>query len=499
MPDSIEHLVARAVADPAAARDLLDELGAERSLRSFIRLLWPVLEPGRKFIDGWVIGAICEHLEAISKGQITRLLINVPPGCMKSLSLAFWPAWEWGPQNRPDLRYVCASYSEALTIRDNRKCRALIQSERYQRAWGNRFQISAEQDAKVRFDTNRTGFKLATSVQGLGTGERGDRFMIDDPHNVREGESELKRATALQWFTEVVPTRLNDAKKSAIIIIMQRVHERDISGLILSKDLGYDHLCLPMEYEPGHPNLSKTTLAFKDPRQVPGELLWPERFPEDQLTKDKKVLSSWGGTYAVAGQFQQRPTPRGGGMFQRKDFKLVDSSPGPEASRCRGWDLAATKDGHGAFTVGVLMARTLEGRIVVEDVIRLRGSPGEVRRAIAGAAMTDGLNVEQSLPQDPGQAGKAQVDDFATLLMGYIVHFSPESGSKEDRARPLAAQCEAGKVDLVRAAWNDDYVNELASFPMGEFKDQVDASSRAFTRLAGRRIEDASSMPPEIY
>lgn len=503
MADSVEHLVARAIADPVAARDFLDQLGAERSLKKFIQLLWPVLEPGRTFVDGWVVGAICEHLEAISNGQITRLLINVPPGCMKSLSLAFWPAWEWGPRNRPDLRYVCASYSESLTIRDNRKCRTLVQSERYQRAWGDRFQISADQAAKVRFDTDKTGFKLATSVSGVGTGERGDRFMIDDPHNVREGESALKRASALQWFTEVVPTRLNDPKRSAIIIIMQRVHERDISGLILSKELGYDHLCLPMEYEPEHPNPSRTAIGFKDPRQVKGELLWPERFPADQLEKDKKVLSSWGGSYAIAGQLQQRPTPRGGGMFQRSDFKVVPAGAGPDAVRCRGWDLAATKDGHGAYTVGVLMALKPDGpnrnRVVIEDVVRLRGSPGEVRRAIAGAAMMDGPTVEASLPQDPGQAGKAQVEDFASLLLGYQVHFSPESGSKEDRARPLAAQCEAGMVDIVSAPWNDDFLNELCSFPMGEHKDQVDAASRAFTRLAGRREQMVATAPPEVY
>lgn len=496
-PTSVEAVVARAVADPKRAREFLQKLQAERRLVDFIRLMWPVLEPGRRLVEGWPLHAICEHLEAVSKGQIKKLLVNIPPGAMKSLSLVFWPAWEWGPQNRPDLRYVCASYSESLTVRDNRKCRALMQSKLYQDRWGDRVKISAEQSAKVRFDTNHTGFKLATSIGGVGTGERGDRFIIDDPHSVREGESELKRNAVLQWFTEVVPTRVVDPDTSAFVVIMQRVHERDVSGLILAKELGYEHLCLPMEYEPDRK--CKTSIGFEDPRTEPGQLLWPERFSREYLETDlKPSLSAIGGTYAVAGQLQQRPVPRGGGMFQSKDFRVVDSPAPAEARRVRGWDLAATKDGHGAYTVGVKGA-LWQGRIVVEDVRRLRGSPGEVRRAIRAAAESDGYQTEQSLPQDPGQAGVAQKEDLASLLGGYEFHFSPESGSKEDRARPLAAQCESGMVDLVRAPWNDAFVAEASSFPASEHKDQVDAASRMYSRLTTRREQSVSMQPPEFF
>src|SRR5262249_34997198 len=158
---------------------------------------------------------------------ITRLLINIPPGAMKSLTTnVFWPAWEWGPRDLAHMRYIGASYSHDLTIRDNLRCRRLIESYVYQRLWGGRFRLNDDQNAKVRFANDRTGFKLATSVGGLGTGERGDRFIIDDPHNLVDGESEAKRDSTLAWFSEVVPTRLNDPESSAIVIIMQRVHER---------------------------------------------------------------------------------------------------------------------------------------------------------------------------------------------------------------------------------------------------------------------------------
>jgi predicted phage terminase large subunit-like protein len=463
-----------------------------------------VLEPRREFVGGWVVDAICEHLEAVSAGEIRRLLINVPPGCMKSLTTnVFWPAWEWGPRARPDLRYVSASYSEKLTIRDNRRCRQLLTSDVYREYWGDRFHLVRDQNAKLRYDTNQNGFKIATSVGGVATGERGDRFIIDDPHNVQEGESEAKREAALQWFAETVPTRLNDPDSSAIIVIMQRVHERDVSGLILKKELGYEHLCLPMEYEKLVVR-PPTTIGFEDPRREEGELLWEDRFSRRHLEEDlKPALRSWGGDYAIAGQLQQRPTPRGGGLFKRRDFGFVDSPPEHVRSRVRGWDLAGTSAGvnpEAAYTVGAKLSIGLDGRVYVEDVARGQLSPAETEEMIRERARSDGLGVDQDLPQDPGQAGKHQRLVYARLLHGYRVWSSTESGSKEDRARPFAAQVESGNVVLVRGPWNDAYLNEAETFPRGSYKDQIDATSRAYARLvilAGGGVDDIGA-PPQV-
>lgn len=474
------------LADPRATIDALDRIDAEESLLGFIRAFWDVLEPGKKLVEGWALSAICEHLEAVSSGQIRRLLINVPPGCMKSLTTnVFWPAWEWGPRNRPGLRYVSASYSEDLTLRDNRRCRSLILSERYAKFWGSRVAISEEQNAKGRYDTKARGFKIATSVSGLGTGERGDRFIIDDPHNIKETESDVKRDAVLQWFTEVVPTRVND-EKSAILMIMQRVHERDCSGHVLAKELGWDHLVLPMEYEVDAPFKSRTALKFVDPRTRDGELLWPERFSATAVEELKKTLSSHGGSYAVAGQLQQRPAPRGGGMFKKSDFVIVPEGP-PVARRVRAWDLAASKDRYSAYTVGVRMAIAPDGRTYIEDVRRKRLTPAEVEATILATAQHDGTSIPISMPQDPGQAGLAQKAALARLLAGFVARFSPESGAKEDRALPLAAQAEAGNLYLVKAPWNDAFIDEATKFPNGEWKDQVDAASRAYSELLRRK------------
>jgi predicted phage terminase large subunit-like protein len=487
----IERMLRLALANPERARLQLRKVKAEEKLIDFIRLCWPILEPGRKFTEGWAVEAICEHLEAVTRGDIKRLLINVPPGCMKSLTTnVFWPAWEWGPQRKPSMRYVTAAYAEQLTIRDNRKCLALIRSPLYQSLWGDVFQLDPDQQAKTKFDTDHTGWKLATSVGGAATGERGDRVIIDDPHNVKEGESEAKREEALQWFTEVVPTRINDPTNSAMICIMQRVHEGDISGHILEHMKDWEHLCLPMEYELEHPHPTRTSVNFKDPRTEEGELLWPERFTPESLVRDKNVLSSWGGEYAVSGQFQQRPAPRGGGMFQVDKLTIIKPHEVPKGGRrVRGWDLAATAKGKGARTAGVLMRRTPDGSIYIEDSDAFRANPMGVYDRILACAKRDGYSTDVDLPQDPGQAGKSQKSHLAKLLEGYSFHCSPETGSKEDRARPLSAQVEAGKVFLVEGPWNERFKAEMAMFPAGNLKDQVDASTRAYARLlVGRDI-----------
>lgn len=491
-----QELADRYLATPS---DVLSVRGAaceepRGGLLAFIELMWDVLEPTRAFVRGWAVEAICEHLEAVHRGEIRNLLMNVPPGFMKSMTTnVFFPAWEWGPRNLPEMRYIGASYSEALTVRDNRRCRQLIMSERYQALWGSRFRLTDDQNAKVRYDTDKTGFKIATSVSGMGTGERGDRFIVDDPHNVKEAESEVKRDSALQWFTEVVPTRINDAGKSAIVVIMQRVHERDVSGLILKELKGYDTLCIPMEWEHDHPYLSHSKLGWKDPREgkPDGELAWPERFSRTYLEEElKPVLRSWGGEYAEAGQLQQRPSPRGGGMFKEEDWRFVEEMPKVVVARVRGWDLAATDDNPSAArTAGVRMSMDHERRIYIEHVRVGQWTDKGVEDKMIECAETDPKNTVIDFPQDPGQAGKHQKSYLTRQLHGFDVHSSPETGEKSDRARPLAAQVEGHNVYLVKGAWNAEFVREASGFPTGHWKDQIDGASRAYARLLMSRQE----------
>ena len=245
----------------------------------FIRYFWDVLEPTTPFVDGWAIRAIAEHLEAVSAGRIRRLLINVPPGFAKSLIVnVFWPAHEWSTIGA-HIRYVSFSYSAHLTTRDNEKFRDLIQSQKYQELYGDKYKLVKIGSEKVQ--SSETGWKFASSVGGVGTGERGDRVLLDDPQNVREAESDAVREMTVQWFREAMQNRLNDLKRGVIVVIMQRVNEGDVSGCIIEHYPDYVHLCIPMEFEVDR--ACTTSIGWTDPREVEGELAWPERYPENVL------------------------------------------------------------------------------------------------------------------------------------------------------------------------------------------------------------------------
>jgi predicted phage terminase large subunit-like protein len=297
-----------------------DEDGIRQGgLIAFLRYFWRVLEPGTKFVDGWPMWAICEHLEAVTRGDITRLLINVPPGFSKSLLTdVFWPAWEWGPMNRPHYRYVAFSYSAAITERDNGYFRNLVESDDYRALYGDR--LRSANKTVIRVVNNRTGYKYASSVGGVGTGWRGDRIIIDDPHNVKDSESEVVRSETVRWFRESVSSRFNDLDAGALVIIMQRVHEDDVSGVILSEGFEYVHLRIQMEYESEFA-MPATAIGWDDPRDEDGALAWPERFSAKAVSRLKHEL----GPYGYAGQYQQAPVPRGGGIFQREWWQLWES------------------------------------------------------------------------------------------------------------------------------------------------------------------------------
>lgn len=447
-----------------------------RTLSGFVREAWHVLEPANPYIHGWHVDAICEHLEAITSGQINRLLINVPPGTMKSLlSGVFWPAWEWGPIGRPATRIIGSSYSEDYAKRDNRRMRDLVQSEWYQALWPTELVRAGE----MAFSNAATGFRQGIPFSRL-TGGRGDRVIIDDPHSVDGAESEAERTATVRTFRESVPTRLNDPARSAIVVIMQRLHEQDVSGTILSLKLSYEHLMLPMEFEPER--RCSTSIGFTDPRTHEGDLLFPERFPRVVVERDKVPM----GSYAVAGQFQQRPAPRSGGMFQRGDFEIVDALPAKPGRRVRAWDFAASKPKPGKqpdWTVGLLMTR-IDGVFYVIDLRRDRWSPAEVEKNLKNTASQDGVAVTIRMPQDPGAAGKADAETKVRLLAGYAAIVKPVTGDKATRAKPASAQAEAGNVKLVRAPWNDVFLNEICSFPNAQFDDQVDALADALNELA---------------
>jgi predicted phage terminase large subunit-like protein len=450
------------------------------TLHGFIREFWYVLEPTTPFVTGWAIKAMCEHLEAVHRGEIQNLLITVPPGMMKSLLVSvFFQAWEWGPKGRPDLRYLSTSYSDDNVGRDSNKVRKLVESEKYRALWGDKVKPSAKW-GEHKFENTAGGNRDCRPFGSL-TGGRGDRVLIDDPHSTKTAESDTVREETVKLFREGATDRLNDISTSATIVIMQRLHGKDVAGEILSLGIGYVHLNLPMEFEPAH---RCVTPIFTDPRTTKGELLFPQRFPAGPLATLKRAK----GTYAWSGQYQQNPTPRGGGLFQRTDFKIVGALPNTCGAAVRAWDYAATEDtgdNDPDYTAGVKMRRcTATQNFYVEHVERGRWSPANSETVIINTASQDGAATKIRLPIDPGATGKIANASFIKKLAGYNVKAERMSGDKVVRATPAAVQVEAGNVLLLRGDWNEAFIDELCRFPRGGHDDQVDAFSDALNELA---------------
>lgn len=287
----------------------LGERGRPGGLMAFIRYFWHVLEPNTPLVEGWAMQAICLHLEAVTRGEIKRLLINVPPGFAKSVIVnALWPAWEWSAAGQPHQRYLSFSYAAHLTERDNKRFRDILLSPAFKEMWGRGVSLTAL--GVIKPSNNHKGWKFASSIGGVGTGERANRVIADDLHNVHEAESDAIRSGTVQWVREGMSNRLNDMQADAIISIGQRVHEDDVSNALLDIG-GYCHLVIQMEYDPQRAHA--TDIGWEDPRTEFGELAWPERFPEETVAQLKRTL----GPYAYASQYQQTPEPRGGGILKR--------------------------------------------------------------------------------------------------------------------------------------------------------------------------------------
>lgn len=458
---------------------------ARRSLYEFVKQAWEHVDPD-PFVDGIHIQAICQHLEAVERGEIRNLVINIPPRHSKSILVAvMWPAWRW--IDKPEMRWLFCSYARNLSIRDSVKCRRLILSPWYQDRWGDRFRLMDDQNAKIRFDNDKNGYRLATSVDGEGTGQGGDRIVVDDPHNVKESESDVQRQHALDWWDGTMATRGNNPKTVARVIVMQRVHEGDLTGHVIGRGT-YEHLCLPAEYESDHPFKRVTAIGFEDPRRQEGELLSPDRFGPREMAELKVEMAS---PLKVAGQLQQRPAPREGAIFKAEWFKSTPAAPA-DAKRVRAWDLAATDNSQADWTVGVLMSKTPEGIFTIEDVERGQWTPAARDTVIANTAEKDGSEVAVWIEQEPGSGGVAQTDALIRRLAGYRVRAERSTGDKVTRADPVAAQFEAGNVRILKECRNRAiFEAELLVFPAGRNDDCVDALSLSFSKLAAKRTLNA--------
>jgi predicted phage terminase large subunit-like protein len=365
------------------------------------------------------------------------------------------------------------------------KCRRVVKSDQYQRWFGDSITLVGDSNQKTRFDNTAGGYRIATSVSGEGTGHGGDIIVADDPHNVKEGESDKKREEVLTWWDEAMSTRLNNPKTGRKVIIQQRVHENDLAGHVLEAG-GYDHLDLPARFE--RDRRCVTSIGWSDPRQDEGEPLWAERFGEAELSRLEKDL----GPYGAAAQLQQRPSPREGGMIKRAWFPIISRGPS-EATWIRYWDLAATEKtakNDPDRTAGALLAYK-NGLLYIEDIIAVREGPANVEEIIKQTARMDGRRVKVWMEQEPGASGKNTIHHYRKLLRGYAFDGDRTSGPKESYVDILAGAAKAGDVLMVEGEWNAEFLREAEVFPFGAHDDMLDSVAKGYAKLTGGNLAGA--------
>lgn len=458
-------------------RDIDTREACESSLITFCQHAWSILEPeSRPMLTGWALEAMAEHLEAVSSGDITRLLMNVPPGSMKSLlTRVFWPAWEWGPRGDAWLRYCSASYNQDLTIRDARRMKEIITSPWYQKLWPS-VRLAKDQGEKANFENTDRGFVLALAISGRTTGDRGDRVLIDDPHSVKEAESELIRTGTVNWFKESIPSRLNDFDKSAIVVVMQRVHENDVSGHIITNNANYTHLCIPLHYEPARH--CTTNIGWSDPRTKEGENFWPERYTESYLSE---VMAEGNmGPFAIAAQFQQSPEPRGGGIIKDAWWQLWDEAEYPAMEFViASLDTAYTEKQENDYSALVILGMFRDKQDMPKIMLmnawhdRLEMNPLVEKVAktckrfkvdkLLIEAKASGLSVAQELRRLYGD------QDWGTLLL------NPKRQDKVARAYSVQHLWSDGLVYAPDRAWANEVMDECRKMPKGTHDDLADA------------------------
>jgi predicted phage terminase large subunit-like protein len=470
---------------------------ARRNLHEFVKQAWPVLEPSTPFVNGIHVEAICAHLQAVTEGRVANLIINVPPGHAKSLLAAvFWPAWVW--IDAPQTRWLFASYAASLSVRDSLKCRRLIESEWYQQNWGHRYQLTGDQNQKHRFENDRTGYRIATSVGGSATGERADVVVVDDPHSVDQAESDAERRTAVEWFNGTMSTRLNDFGTGHKIVIQQRLHEADLTGDLLGKG-GFEWLGLPAEFEPER--RCTTSIGWTDPRQVAGELLWPDKVTAAHLEGLKVSL----GSYRYAGQYQQRPAPAAGGIFQRgwwrfwgpahRDLppvalRLPDGGvlnirvvpvPAQFDTMIQSWDMAFKDKDNSDYVVGQVWGVKGADCFLMDQFRGHLDMPAtkEAVRMLSEAWPKAGAKLVEDKANGP-----AVIQELRHHVDG-LIEVQPDGG-KIARAHAVSPIVESGNVYLPHpsiAPWVEALIEETAVFPHGRHDDQVDALTQALNRL----------------
>lgn len=426
------------------------------------------LHPSLAFLPNWHLEVICQKLDAVRRGEIKRLIINIPPRYLKSIGGSVClPAYVLG--HDPTAQIICASYGQDLADKLAKDCRSTMTSPFYRNIFGTRLRKTALHD----FATEQGGFRMATSVGGVLTGRGADLIIIDDPLKPDEAVSDAARNTVNQWFDNSLRSRLNSKQDGRIVIIMQRLHEDDLVGHVLRQE-EWDVVSFPAIAEVEETHEFPTTYGrFSHQRRV-GDILHPEREPREVLDALRKSM----GEYNFAGQYQQSPAPLGGGMVKQEWFKRYSDRDLPQSfdQIIQSWDTANKPTELADYSVCTTWGITNK-RIYLIHVLRERMAYPELKRAVRRQNDIHHPNV--ILIEDKA-SGTQLIQELIEEGVYSVQKVKPER-DKVMRMHAQTASIENGFVYVpLEAYWLPEYIHELTTFPRGKYDDQVDSTSQAF-------------------
>lgn len=447
-----------------------------KSLKYFVKKHWHIIEPGTVFVDGWHIDVVCAHLEAAARFELVELIITMPPRHMKSiLASVMFPAWVWAHKEWACRRFMNASYSTSLSVRDGVKMRSIIESQLYQELFKPEWVLRDDQNQKLRFENTETGFRYCTSVGGSTVGEGADFLTLDDPIKPTNAQSVTIRESTNEWVDTSWSTRANDPKKHCRISIMQRLHAEDPVGHALSKKRADKEkralLVLQARFQKNSKVKTESPIPFTDPRKEDGELLWPERFDEASI----KQLEDDLGEESHA-QLQQDPRPKSGGLFNKDWWQLYLAPPSPILETVQFIDAAQKPGVTSDYTVIATWIRTQNG-FYIWDLWREKVDMPTLESIVVAKYGTFRPN---AVVIEDAAGGASLIQYLLRSTTIPVLKFSPHGRDKVIRASAAAPTVKSGKVFLPKtASWTQDFITEHERFPKSTNDDQVDTTSMA--------------------
>ena len=446
----------------------LNKTLCEMSFYEFFKQAWHIVEPAIELSSNWHHKYICDALQEeaeriIAKKPKTKdIIINVPFRSTKSLIVTvMFPVWSW--IRDPKLRFITSSYSANLSIELATKSRDIIFSEWFKSRWGTIFHIKKDQNLKERYENNHMGMRRATSVGGTVTGQGGDFLIVDDPLSPQMANSATERDNANEWYRTTFYSRLNSPKIGVRIIIMQRVHEDDLSGFLLDREtrLNYNHICIPATID-GEVKPKKLENFYDD-----NGLFWDERFGQDVLDDYKKAL----GSYGYAGQLMQTPTPLDSGMIRQEWFKIDRYREDGVVNFVIDPAYTANQKNDPSALLAYIYK---DNKWQIIDCTNVYKEFPDLVKFIPQWVTKNGYTNKSRIFVEPKASGKSIVQTLIRETGLNVREDKPPTKDKVARVADISATLESGRVGLLQGSWNNEFLDQLTKFPSAKHDDMVD-------------------------